>query len=158
LPPDRTPATAPMSRLVPLLCAACVAAIGLTAWSQLAASDATVTIPTVGSDPSTPTATAASERLRKARMHCTVAAFDTLIDTLQKQVAPHGDKQQWHQLAESYLERASQRAHLFGMAPGEATFAGLPEEFAEDLEAGLAAVAKARELGDDSGQLFRIEA
>jgi len=152
-----------MSRLVPLLCAACVAGIALTAWSQLSASDTTVTIPNVGPESKKPATTPVSELLREARMQCTVAAFDTLIGTLIGQVAEQAhqkpaDKQQWHQLAEAYLERALQRTHLFGMAPGEPTFAELPEEFADDLEAGLAAVLKARELGDETGELFRIEA
>lgn len=147
-----------MSRLVPILCTVCVAGIALTAWSQLSASDATVDVPTTGTVPTKPVTTDASEQLRKARMHCSVAALDQLIGDLVTQVASNASKEQWHYLAEAYLERALQRTHLRGMAPGEPTFAELPEDLADDLEAGLNAVNKARELGDQSGELFRIEA
>jgi tetratricopeptide (TPR) repeat protein len=147
-----------MSRLVPILCTACVAAIALTAWSQLSAGNTTVRIPHVEPKPAQPSEADTSAQLRQARMHCSVAALEKFIANMTEQVATSPDKNCWHQLAEAYLERALQRTHLYGMAPGEPTFADLPEDFADDLDAGLDAVAKARELGDTSGELYRIEA
>ena len=147
-----------MSRLVPILCAACLVGIGLTAWSQLSAGNTTVVIPKGGPAPKKAAATETAEQLRKARMACSVAALDRCIEAFQAQVAAKPDKAVWHHLAEAYLERALTRTHLRGMAPGEPTFEELPTDFAGDLKAGLEAVAKARELGDETGELFRIEA
>ena len=147
-----------MSRLVPILCAACLVGIGLTAWSQLSAGNTTVVIPKGGPAPKKAAATETAEQLRKARMACSVAALDRCIEAFQAQVAAKPDKAVWHHLAEAYLERALTPTHLRGMAPGEPTFEELPTDFAGDLKAGLEAVAKARELGDETGELFRIEA
>ncbi|MFT4840771.1 MAG: tetratricopeptide (TPR) repeat protein [Planctomycetota bacterium] len=147
-----------MSRLVPLLCAACAVGIGLTAWSQLDAGTTNVTIPKGEPAPKDEVATDASAQLRKARMACTVAALDSYIAVFSTQATAKPSKELWHNLAEAYLERALQRTHLHGMAPGAPTFEELPTDFAGDLKAGLEAVAKARELGDETGELFRIEA
>ncbi|MFT4515651.1 MAG: tetratricopeptide (TPR) repeat protein [Planctomycetota bacterium] len=147
-----------MSRLVPILCVACVVGIGLTAWSQLTAGTSDVTIPNGDQAPAKEVATNATEQLRTARMACTVAALDSYIDTFAKEATAKPRKELWHNLAEAYLERALQRTHLRGMAPGEPTFEELPADFAGDLKSGLDAVAKARKLGDDTGELFRIEA
>lgn len=147
-----------MSRLVPLLCAACAVGIGLTAWCQLAAGTTDVTIPKGKPVAKKEVATDASEQLRKARMACSVAALDGYIADFAKQATAKPTKELWHNLAEAYLERALQRTHLRGMAPGEATFEELPADFAGDLKAGLEAVAKAREFGDETGELFRVEA
>jgi len=177
-----------MSRLVPILCVACAAGIGLTAWSQLSAGDTHVEIPKVvpggggnkptGDNPAgttpdgntdtvkplgkTTEATHATrtdaDLLREARKKCSVAALDAIVKKLKDQASESKDAKCWHRLAEAYLERALQRTHLLGMAPGEPTYSELPDDFADDLESGLEAVLKARELGDESGELYRIEA
>lgn len=160
-----------MTRLIPILCAACAVGIGLTAWSQLSDGDTTVEIPKVAptvnqtgdqnqvntTDASHTTAKAI-DLLHKARMQCSLPALDSVVTQLVEQASESKDAKCWHLLAEAYLERAHQRTHLLGMAPGEPTFSELPDAFADDLEAGLEAVKKARELGDDSGELYRIEA
>lgn len=147
-----------MSRLVPILCAACVVGIGLTAWSQLSAGDTNLDIPSNTPAPKQNQASAAATELRKARKTCTVEALDAFIVNLSRQASETPSKEVWHKLAEAHLERALQRTHLRGMVVGEPTFEELPEDFKGDLEAGLAAIEKARELGDESGELFRIEA
>lgn len=152
-----------MSRLVPILCTACAVAVGLTAWSQLSANDTTVEIPTTTEPatkaPDSNTSTDPREPLRKARMQCSVAALDKVVDQL-KQTAESKPKDSltFRLLAEAHLERAQQRTHLLGMAVGKPTFSELPKDFAADLDAGLAAAKKAHELGDDTGELHRIEA
>ena len=157
-----------MTRLVPVLCVACAAGIGLTAWSQLSAGTAAA-VPTPVTDgaagnatPATSPARAEPElaaELRKARRQCSMPALDAVVTRLEQAAASDGDSSAtWHLLAEAYLERAQQRTHLRGIAVGEPVFAELPAEQTADLEAGLAAVAKARALGEDSGSLFRIEA
>lgn len=177
-----------MSRLVPILCVACAAGIGLTAWSQLSAGDTHVAIPKIvpgvgdnqptegqptnpppdGTKPAgqplgktaeaTHSPTTDEDLLRQARKKCSVAALDVIVKKLKDQTSESKDAKCWHRLAEAYLERAQQRTHLLGMTPGKPTYAELPDDFADDLELGLAAVLKARELGDESGELYRIEA
>lgn len=147
-----------MSRLVPILCAATVVGIGLTAWSQLTAGNTDVTIPKGDPTLKKVVTSDAAEQLRKARKTCSVEALDVYIETFQKEAAATPSKELWHNLAEAHLERALQRTHLRGMAVGEPTFKELPADFASDLKSGLAAVKKSRELGDETGELFRIEA
>jgi cytochrome c-type biogenesis protein CcmH/NrfG len=64
----------------------------------------------------------------------------------------------WRVLAEAYLERKLQRDARKGMAVGRATYSELPAEHARDIDAGLAAVERARALGDTSSDLHRVEA
>ena len=147
-----------MSRIISILCAACAIGIGFTAWSQLTTNATDVTVPKVNPAPKKELVSYASEQLREARMACTLAALNGYIETFTKKASAKPQKELWHNLAEAYLERALQRTHLHGMAPGEPTFEKLPADFANDLKSGLDAVAKARELGDETGELFRIEA
>ena len=148
-----------MKRLVPILCVVCAVGIGLTAWSRLAAGS----LPDAPSGPATPAATAATDPARRAlheaRRRCSIEALDAVVARLDAaaRAAPE-DAVAWRLLAEAHLERAQQRTHLRGLAVGEPLFSDLPQELAADLEKGLAAVQRARELGDDSGALFRIEA
>jgi len=148
-----------MSRLVPILCAAAVVGIGLTAWSQLSAGNTDLEIPK-GTKPTEnaekPTPDAA---LRAARLQCTIEPLNAIIAKARGQVdASPEDAACWHLLAEAHLERAQLRSHLRGMSVGKPLYDELPTELAQDVEAGMAAAAKAREHGDETGQLFRIEA
>jgi len=63
-----------------------------------------------------------------------------------------------HKLAEAKLERVLLRSQLRGLVAGVPIYTELPPEVAADLEAGMAAAARARELGDDGADLYRIEA
>lgn len=152
-----------MSRLVPILCAAATVGIGLTAWSQLSAGNADVEIPKGTPPAKAKTGTTTSKdpgaALRAARQQCSIEAIDAIVEKARGETeARPEDAAAWHLLAEAHLERAQQRTHLRGMTVGKPTFDKLPEAFEKDLEAGMAAVAKARQHGDDTGQLFRIEA
>jgi tetratricopeptide (TPR) repeat protein len=148
-----------MKRAVPLLCLACVAAIGATGYSMLGtgAADA-IGVPAAapGTRPAT-SATAAA--LYAARRQCSLPALEPVLADLRTRtlVAPD-DAEAWHLLAEALLERVQQRAHLRGIAVGTPVFTELPTDLSNDLDAGLAAVGKARALGDDGGDLYRIEA
>lgn len=162
-----------MRRTLSILCALCAVGIGVTAWSRLTAGttiEVPAHAPAAGPNGATDAgsaragaATAAGDdatmRLRAARRQCSVAALDGVVAQLVAATdAEPTSRDAWHLLAEACLERAQQRTHLRGMTVGEPVFAELPAELARDIERGLAAVAKARELGDDSGGLFRIEA
>lgn len=148
-----------MKRVVPLLCLACVAGIAATGYSMLGtgAADA-IAVPAAAPAPAVATSTAAAA-LRAARRQCSLPPLDAVIDDLRARTAAAADDAEgWHLLAEALLERVQQRAHLRGMAVGTPVFAELPAELARDLDDGLAAVVKARALGDDGGDLYRIEA
>jgi tetratricopeptide (TPR) repeat protein len=68
------------------------------------------------------------------------------------------DAAQWHLLALAHLERALLRSHDRGIVVGAPVFDEQPRELLADLDAGLAAASAARKNGDDSSELFRIEA
>jgi hypothetical protein len=151
-----------MTRIVPILCVVLAIAIGVTAWSRLSAGT-TIATPRAGSGAGTwsgaPAADDLAAALRDARRHCDLAPLHTVVARLEQVVKQTpDDRDAWHVLAHACLECAQQRTHLRGMSVGEPVFATLPAELQQDLEKGLGAVAKARELGDDSGDLFRIEA
>lgn len=162
-----------MTRLVPLLCAACAVGIGLTAWSQLSASDVDFEVPG-GSPPTNGTGRDAGESggspgrsemgqlqadLEAARRKCAVEALDEMVTRLEAHAAANPDDAASHLLlAEALLERAQQRSHLVGLRVGEPVYTELPADLDRDLERGLGACSKARELGDESGRRFRIEA
>ena len=148
-----------MKTLTSIVCAAVAVGIGITLWpqpsitgsSQQLTNDSSATISSRDSE--------LSEQLRLARMQCSKSAIDVFIDTIQEAISKSPkQKSLWHSLAESYLERALQRTHLRGMAPGKPTFTTLPSDFREDVKLGLEAAEKARAYGDESGELFRIEA
>ncbi|MCB9878849.1 MAG: hypothetical protein H6835_14740 [Planctomycetes bacterium] len=146
-----------MSRAIPILSAACVVGIGITGWLRLAPGEATAQVPETATPPEArqPAETA----LHAARRHCSVEALDAVVaDLVQRTRTAPQDAEAWHVLAEAHLERAQQRSHLRGIVVGEPVFTELPEAMSDDLDAGLAAAAEARRLGDDSGTIYRIEA
>lgn len=148
-----------MKRLIPVLFAALALGISLMIWTQLATDRLDQPLSKAASKSTESLDNGLSEQLRIARMQGSTSAIDKLIESIQQAIAASPQqKSLWHSLAESYLERALQRAHLRGMAPGQPTFSTLPNDFRKDLTLGLEAVEKAREYGDESGELFRIEA
>ncbi|MBL9077020.1 MAG: hypothetical protein JNL08_05930 [Planctomycetes bacterium] len=154
-----------MKRLLPVLCVACLAAIGATGWSMLGPGAVDrIAVPAAGpaSPPSAPAAAAppsAAERLHAARRRCSLPALDAVVTELRAQTAATAaDAAGWRLLAEALLERAQLRTQVRGVAVGQPMFAELPAELARDLDDGLAAVARARALGDTSADLYRIEA
>ena len=150
-----------MKRL-PILCLVCAAAVGGTAWVMLRAGAAPdIAVPAAAGTANRATAAIDpfAESLHKARRACTPTAVGKVIETLQATVRERADDRHcWHLLAEACLERALLASHHRGMAVGTPTWKELPAEVAADLERGLAAAARARQLGDDSADLFRIEA
>ena len=149
-----------MNRTVPVLCLGCIAAIGGTTYGMLGASAADRTaVPSglggAGALATTPAATA----LHAARRTCTMPPLDAVVRDLQARAAASpDDRGTWRVLAEALLERVQQRSHLRGLSVGSPVHSELPKDLVEDLESGLAAVTRARELGDDDGDLYRIEA
>lgn len=149
-----------MRRIVPLLCLTAVAGLGATAWSMLRIGvGAHVDVPEGGTVPAEAPADALAIALREARRTCEVPALDAVVVRLQQAAAAApATANTWHLLAEAHLERSLLRSHDRGIAVAAPAFPELPKELVDDLDAGLAAAARARELGDDSGDLFRIEA
>jgi tetratricopeptide (TPR) repeat protein len=155
-----------MSRVVPVLCAGALFALGGTAWVMLRASGTDVAVPAdTPADTNTNAGPGASAdgglgaQLRDARRSCELPRVDAAVAAIaakceaEPQVAAH-----WHLLAKAHLERALLRGHDKAIKVGAPTFPEPPPELTADLEAGLAAVRRARELGDDDGDLYRIEA
>lgn len=151
-----------MKRLLPLLCLVCSAAIGGTTWVMLrSGADLDVTVPSTPGEAATSKAAndPLAADLDRARRTCTPTALDAVIAALQTATIERAeDRHGWHLLAEACLERALLRSHLRGMTVGTPTWPDLPAEVTADLDRGIAAIARARELGDDSADLFRIEA
>lgn len=150
-----------MSRILPAAIACCTLAIGATTWSLLGSSPADgIEVPSSSAAaPGAPPANAADTELQQARRTCAQAALDAFVAKWRAAVqATPTDRTGWRLLAEALLERVLQRSHLRGIEVGTPLHDTLPTEVAADLDAGTAAVARARELGDDSGELFRIEA
>ncbi len=141
-------------KLVPTLSVVTAATIGITGWMLLGASSRDDT-----AVPKTAAVTLRTDELQTARRACTPTALDGLV--LQRTaatLAPDAGHAAFHQLAEAHLERALLRSHRRGLVVGTPTWSELPRELADDVDRGLAAVARARELGDQGGALFRIEA
>ncbi len=148
-----------MKPVVPLLCLACVVALAATGYSMLGtgAADA-IAVPATAAAPVASTS-AAAIALRAARRQCSLPALDAVITDLRRHTAATADDAEaWHLLAEALLERVQQSTQLRGIAVATPMFTDLPRALAADLDAGLAAVARARALGDDDSDLYRIEA
>ena len=142
-------------KAVPALCLVTAVALGITSWVLLdagARDDIAV--------PRTKTILAGqSGELLAARRSCAPTGLDALVAQLTAATrAKPDDRETFHQLAEAHLERALSRSHRRGMVIGTPTWSELPPELAADVDCGLAALLRARELGDASGDLFRIEA
>lgn len=146
-----------MTRFVPLLCLGCVVLIGATVYSQLGAGNGEL-----GDPPNltpVPPAARAPSALETARRTCSVPALDVVVDDLRQRCAVNAsDARAWELLAEGILERVQLRSHRRGMAVGAPLWTDLPGEVAKDVDAGIEAVARARELGGDTTDLCRIEA
>jgi len=152
-----------MSRLLPASILCCTLAIGATTYAMLGDGPAdriqvpSLPSPTAGATPGAGTGFAAE--LQLARRACSQPAIDAIVARVRAAVAAApNDRQGWHLLAEALLERVLQRCHLRGIVVGTPLYESLPGDVAKDLDAGTAAIARARELGDDSGELFRLEA
>jgi tetratricopeptide (TPR) repeat protein len=149
-----------MTRVLPVLCAAtAIAGLG-TAYVMLGAgATERIDVPKSLPTPPAPTANAMEARLAVARRTCDVAAVDPVVANLREAIKTSSDDHAtWHLLALAHLERALLRSHDRGMVVGTPVFDQQPRELLDDLDAGLAAARRARELGDDSSDLFRIEA
>lgn len=144
---------------IPVLSLACVLGLGGTAWALLAQADATLPVPAAAASASPGPIDPAYAELMAARRTGTVEALDELIRRRQAvtQQDP-GRGEAWCQLAEAHLERALQRNQLLGMTVGKPMHTTLPVALAQDLDAGLAAIAAARRSGIDTAESYRIEA
>lgn len=149
-----------MNRAVPVAIAACLVAIGGTAWAMLAAGTEDGVVVPRSSAPSRARVEEhpAAVALRAARRTCTVAALDTIVQELRDRTLSTNDAGSWRLLAEALLERAQMRSHRRGIVVGTPLHDRLPPELQADVDAGLDAVATARTLGGEDGDLFRVEA
>lgn len=95
----------------------------------------------------------------RARRACSVAAMDRCLAELDAQLATSPDDALLHEArAEALLGRIQAHCVHRGMTPGQPLHTELPAAIATDLAAGLQAIARARELGADGGNLDRLEA
>ncbi len=149
-----------MSRVVPALCIVCVLAVAGTGFVMLKAGGSQhIVVPKGVSTAVPPATTGPAASLRAARRTCTVTAVDAVIASLREDLRKQPDaRDTWHWLADPLLERSLLRSHDRGIVVGAPTFPQLPKELTDDLEGGLVAARKARELGDQTSDLFRIEA
>jgi tetratricopeptide (TPR) repeat protein len=151
-----------MSRVLPILCVTAALAVGGTVWVMLgaAASErlAVPATPPIGPAPAA-TPNELDRQLHEARRRCEIAAVDAVVAAVREACkASPEEPLPWHLLAKAHLERSLLRSHDRGMAVGAPVFPELPKELLDDLDAGLVAAQRARELGDRSSDLFRIEA
>lgn len=97
--------------------------------------------------------------LLEARRTCAPADLDQFIAEQQALVQKEpANAAQARILAEALLERVLLRNMRKGMAPGTPLYDEVPAPIAADLQLGLELVAKARALGEQCADLFRIEA
>lgn len=145
-----------MTRPVALLCCGCLVAIGATGYGMLA-DPAEARIP--GQTRETAPKSDLAQRIERGRRSCKVAAMDAVVAELQERTrSTPNDAEAWHLLASAALSRLQTRAALRGIAVGKPLYEALPGEVAADIDLGIAAADKARALGDDSGDLYRLEA
>ncbi|MBL8731742.1 MAG: hypothetical protein JNN13_05195 [Planctomycetes bacterium] len=151
-----------MTRLLPLLCLGCVAAVAGTVYFQLGAA----TRDPLSGPPSTAAVRAAAadelaRALHAARRSCEAAPLDAVVERARTTTtAPDAPApaRSWQLLAEALLERCLARTHLRGMVVGQPTTTTLPAATVADIDEGLAAAAKARQLGNEDADLPRVEA
>jgi len=98
--------------------------------------------------------------LARARLASDLGPIDAFVAEQRRLTEREpGVAEHWRVLGEALLERCLLRDHGQGMAVGETVHSeALPEANARDIEAGLAAVDRAIELGDPSGDVHRIRA
>jgi tetratricopeptide (TPR) repeat protein len=106
-----------------------------------------------------PSALPEEQALAAARRTCSLAELDRFVEDQRRAVgrAP-GDRAQLRLLAKGLVERLLLRTQLRGMTPGEPVYAELPGPVRKDCDEALDLLAKARELGDDSAENWRLEA
>ncbi len=99
-----------------------------------------------------------SEQLARVRLSCDVHDLDRFVEEQQARVARTNAPSDVRVLAQAYYERALVRDIKRGLAVGAFISKESYAANRSDIEAGLAAIARARKLGDDSAELDRIEA
>ncbi|MDA0931979.1 MAG: hypothetical protein O3C51_00850 [Planctomycetota bacterium] len=109
-------------------------------------------VPSAPANPGRPGTT--SEEIDRARREG-IASLDLLIAGLVTR-ASDASPEDLHALAEAHLERSLLRDIRKGMAVGRPTHAELPEELADDVDAGVRAAEQAIAAGDDSAEIHRI--
>lgn len=149
-----------MKFALPLLTLACLAAIAATAWSLLGrGTTAAIDVPGSAAPAPAPPPTGPAAALQAARRSCSLPALDAVVADLRaRTTAAPEDRDAWRLLAEALLERTQLRTQRRGLTVGAPVFDELPAELAQDVRDGIAAAARARELGADDGDLYRIEA
>lgn len=149
-----------MSRVVPVLCVLAAAGVAATGWTMLRrGAGIEVEVPAAVPAPAADDASGLAAALRAARRSCDPDALDHVLTRVRAAtVASPDDADAWHLLALAHLERSLLRSHRRGMVVGAPVHPVLPPDLVADLDAGLHAAAEARRRGDDSSELFRIEA
>jgi tetratricopeptide (TPR) repeat protein len=154
-----------MSRLLPAAILCCAAAIGGTAYGMLGESPVDrIVVPAGGAQapeqaPPPPPRDDVESLLQRARRSGSKAALDEVVARLQAETqGPAATSTHHRLLARALLERVMQHSQWRGLVVGQPVYETLPKQVARDLDAATTAIARARELGDDTGELYRTEA
>jgi tetratricopeptide (TPR) repeat protein len=147
----------------------CLLLLAGTAWTILG-EEAQVPVPPAPAVPAVPPTTQPAgtglalaalqeQALATARRSCSLAELDRFVATQRLAVdrAPT-DAGMRRLLAKGLLERLLLRTQTRGMVVGEPVYAELPAPVRKDCDEALALLARARELGDDSAENWRLEA
>lgn len=147
-----------MSRSIALLCCGCLVAIGATSYGMLA-SDPAASAVVPEKPPAANEQTELDAAIEAGRRSCELSVMTGVFDRMVERTRQTPDAPQaWHHLAAAALSRLQTRTALRGISVGKPLHDELPAEVAADIDVGLGAVARARALGDDSGDLYRLEA
>lgn len=99
-----------------------------------------------------------SRTLAQARLQMDARELERFIAEQRTRAGQSTDPAEWRVLAEAHLERVLLESSHLGMAVGKPTFATMPEVVTANLDAGEAAITKARAGGDNHSEVARIEA
>jgi hypothetical protein len=99
-----------------------------------------------------------SRTLAQTRLKMDARELERFIAEQSARAGQSSDPAEWRVLGEAHLERVLLESSRLGMAVGKPTFADTPEVVTANLDAGEAAIAKARAGGDRHSEVARIEA
>lgn len=143
---------------IPLLLVLCLAALAATLWLRLRPMSMPLPTATEATEPAT-AADAGHQALLAARRTCEPEVLDRFVEQQRRTVQQHADDAAAvHLLAESLLERVLLRNLRRGMNVGEPLYSELPADTARDLDEGLQLIRRARALGDETSENYRLEA
>lgn len=118
-----------------------------------------VAVPDGGASAGPPSSDPRRGELTAARRTCDPATLDAFVAAQRERLEEQAESPTAHRLlAEALLERVLLRGMHKGMVVGQPVFDRLPAASEEDIAEGLVLLERARELGDESSENYRLEA